>query len=464
MACVYETLVQPSSLVDAKRCLRGIDADNLKLAPLSKTRSDNVDDGSSNSSSESYSMYMLVSLENRAGFVLYRIDPLSHLENNNCSSHDLDELRPLLVFPSTCSRMEIEYFSCIKFGSKLYFFGLDHYFDAFGIHGESVNVYTIEEDVLMGIKPSEDNDVNNFKQLFTKTKNPMHGPKYVPAIFVANQKLYVMSKYYAKTLFEVFSPVDETWQVLPTPNDDVPLGSGVSFVSEQNQIFYYIAADTLLSFNLETHEWTIPPDYFDNDCYTYFDDVHIYPRPPPAYLDKCVSLVGDMAFGYVYDQYDAKTYYVSASRTFSSGKELMKPNLAPDEDFLEVLRTSRFTYMSEHYNLYSDYIVALQDLDGKQVLCIVTYGTKLPDENGDNVNTKTSYVALSFFDIPGNFYTSEERPVQECDLHASFADEKKAEGGGVVRSYFNAKFRHTAHFIINSSHLCTHGQLEACFF
>lgn len=134
MACVYdETLVQPSSLVDVTRCLRGIDASLF----------DNVvdnDDVSSNSSSERSFMYMLVSLKNRAGFVLYRMDPLSHLENNDCSSHDLDELRPLLVFPSTCSRMEIEYFSCIKFGSKLYFFGLDHYFDSFGIHEESVNV------------------------------------------------------------------------------------------------------------------------------------------------------------------------------------------------------------------------------------------------------------------------------------------------------------------------------------
>lgn len=429
----------------------------VKPAPLSKSRSVNVVDGSI---SECSSMYMLVSLEDRVGFVLYRIDPLSHLENNDFSSSH-DELRPLLVFPSTCSRMEIEYFSCIKFGSKLYFFGLDHYFDSFGIHEDSVNVYTIEEDVLMGIKPSEDNDVNNFKQLFTKTKNPMFGPKCVPTIFVANQKLYVMSKYYSETLFEVFSPVDETWQVLPTPYDE-PLGKGVSVVSEQNQTFYYIAADTLLSFNLKTHEWTIPPDYFDHD-YTTFGDVHVYPRPPPAFLDKCVSVIGDMAFGYVYD-HDAKTYYVSASRTFSSGEELMKPNLAPDRDFLEVLRTSHFTYMSEHYELYSDYIVALQDLDGKQVLCIVTYGTKLPDENGDNVDTKTSCVALSFFDIPGNFYTSEERPIQEYDVPASFADEKKAEDGGMVRRYFSAKFRHTAHFIINTSHLCTRGQLKACFF
>ncbi|KAK1361948.1 hypothetical protein POM88_046422 [Heracleum sosnowskyi] len=198
---------------------------------------------------------------------------------------------------------------------------------------------------------------------------------------------------------------------------EVPLGSGVSVVSEQNQTFYYIAADTLLSFSLETHEWMMPPDFFYQDCYTDCDDVHIYPRPPPAFLDKCVTFIGDKAFGYVYDR-DDKTYYVSASRTFFSGEELMKPNLAPDRDFLEVLRTSRFTYMSEHYKLYSDYIVALQDLDGKQVLCIVTYGAKLPDEKGDNVNTKTSYIALSFFDIPGNFCTSEERPVPECNVHA----------------------------------------------
>ncbi|KAK1386973.1 hypothetical protein POM88_015151 [Heracleum sosnowskyi] len=459
MAGVYETLVQPSSLVDATKCVQGID--NLKLAPLSKTRrSDNVVDIDDVSSNCSTFMYMLVYLKDRTGSVLYRIDPVSYLETNDCSSHDLDELRPLVVFPSTCSRMDVDYFSCIKLGSKLYFFGLDHYFDSFGIHEDSTNVYTIEEDVLMGIKPSETNHVNNFKQLFTKTKNPMFGPKYVPTVFVANHKLYVMSKYYTKTLFEVFSPVDETWQVLPTPNDG-PLGSGVSVVSEQNQTFYYIAADILCSFSLETHEWTMPPDFYDQYCYTNYDD-DIYPRPPAILLDKCVTFIGDTAFGYVYD-HDTKTYYVSASRTFSSGEELMKPNLAPDRDFLEVLRTSRFTYMSGHYKLYSDYIVALQDLDGKQVLCIVTYGAKLPDKKGDNVNTKTSYIALSFFDIPGNFYTSEERPVQECNVHA-FADEKKAEDGGVVRRYFNAKFRHTAHFVINSSNLCTHGQLKACFF
>ncbi|KAK1361950.1 hypothetical protein POM88_046424 [Heracleum sosnowskyi] len=209
----------------------------------------------------------------------------------------------------------------------------------------------------------------------------------------------------------------ETWHVLPTPNE-LKYRLVVGYLLFRSKTRLSITSQlTLLSFSLETHEWMMPPDFFYQDCYTDCDDVHIYPRPPPAFLDKCVTFIGDKAFGYVYDR-DDKTYYVSASRTFFSGEELMKPNLAPDRDFLEVLRTSRFTYMSEHYKLYSDYIVALQDLDGKQVLCIVTYGAKLPDEKGDNVNTKTSYIALSFFDIPGNFCTSEERPVPECNVHA----------------------------------------------
>lgn len=46
-------------------------------------------------------------------------------------------------------------------------------------------------------------------------------------------------------LFEVFSPVDETRQVLPMPNN-VALGAGVSLVSELNQTFYFIVADCLV--------------------------------------------------------------------------------------------------------------------------------------------------------------------------------------------------------------------------
>ncbi|KAL8157505.1 hypothetical protein AgCh_002276 [Apium graveolens] len=199
----------------------------------------------------------------------------------------------------------------------------------------------------MDIKPSEHNDVNNFKHHFTKTKNPMHGPKYLPAIVVAKQKMYVMSKYPTDTLFEVYSPVDETWQVLPIPND-APFGRGLSVVSQQKQTCYFIASDTLLSFNLQTHEWTLPPDFFQHNSYADCCDAsYIYPPPPSEFLDKCVSLIGGMAFGYVYD-HDAKSYYVSASRTFTSAEDFMKPNLAPDRDFLEALRTSRFAYMSQH--------------------------------------------------------------------------------------------------------------------
>lgn len=94
--------------------------------------------------------------------------------------------------------------------------------------------------------------------------------------------------------------------------------------------------------------------------------------------------------------------------------------------------------MQEH--LYSDYIVVLQDPVGTQVPCIVTYGNSAL-ENGCPVDKSMSYVAVSFFNIPGDFYTSKDRPVQEDDIYA-YADEN-AEDGSVVRRYFNAKFLYT---------------------
>lgn len=88
------------------------------------------DDGCYNSSNiKSYCssfMYILVSLDYNAGFVLflYRIDALHHLQHNN-STHNLYDLDPLLFFPNTGPERQPSFLNCIKFGSKFYFFGLD---------------------------------------------------------------------------------------------------------------------------------------------------------------------------------------------------------------------------------------------------------------------------------------------------------------------------------------------------
>ncbi|KAL1811781.1 hypothetical protein ACET3Z_021846 [Daucus carota] len=89
--------------------------------------------------------------------------------------------------------------------------------------------------------------------------------------------------------------------------------------------------------------------------------------------------------------------YVCASKMTSRGEEFMQPYLAPDEAFLEVLRYSRFTYMFKQCS--TDYIVAFQDSDGKQQLCIITYGCR-PLEKRFSPYETTCYVALSFYDIP----------------------------------------------------------------
>ena len=98
-------------------------------------------------------------------------------------------------------------------------------------------------------------------------------------------------------------------------------------------------------------------------------------------------------------------------------------------------------------------------------MCVVTYGPKPSDQiRHCPFDSKTSYVALSFFDIPGDFYTSKGRPQGEYDSRDSYADEKAEDGDGVSIRYFNAKFRHASHFVISNTQLPTHGQLVACFF
>ncbi|KAL8093655.1 hypothetical protein AgCh_035514 [Apium graveolens] len=193
---------------------------------------------------------------------------------------------------------------------------------------------------------------------------------------------------------------------------------------------YFATTSVLSSFNLQTHQWTILA------CF----DTFITPEPFTfgQQLFRYISnpVIGNMAFGILPDGFVS---YVCASRMTPRGEEFMQPYLAPDKAFLEVLRHSRFTYMSKECS--TDYIVALQDSDGKQQLCIITFGCKPSDT--------TYYVALSFFGIPGDFYTSEDRHVHEPDVYTSYADEK-AKDGGLIRRYFSAKFLYTKHFIISS--------------
>lgn len=98
------------------------------------------------------------------------------------------------------------------------------------------------------------------------------------------------------------------------------------------------------------------------------------------------------------------------------------------------------------------------------MVCFVTYGNKLNKltEDGAEVYNKRSYVALSFFRVPGDFYTSENRPLLGHRNDGSYADEK-AEDGGVIRRYFNAKYQYTKHFGVNNSHLYTAGDIVHCF-
>ncbi|KAK1402084.1 hypothetical protein POM88_001689 [Heracleum sosnowskyi] len=136
-----------------------------------------------------------------------------------------------------------------------------------------------------------------------------------------------------------------------------------------------------------------------------------------------------MAFGFL--DHPRIMSHVCASKPYSRGKEVMQPYLAPDPDFPKALRTSRFTYIWE-------------------------YGCTGPTK---------SYVALSFFRIPGDFfYTSENRPrISGPIKDASYADEK-AEDGGLMRRYFNAKYLYTKHFLVsNSENHVTAGGIVNCF-
>lgn len=118
------------------------------------------------------------------------------------------------------------------------------------------------------ILASEHNDINNFKQLLTETKNPMHAQKYFPTFFVPNHKHYDLSCHSFNTcIFEVFDPSDQTWQVLPSPyiykprSYDAPL-----LVLEQGDMVCFAGGDFIFTLNLNTDTWTIPPDY---RCFNY---------------------------------------------------------------------------------------------------------------------------------------------------------------------------------------------------
>ncbi|KAL8112579.1 hypothetical protein AgCh_020051 [Apium graveolens] len=271
----------------------------------------------------------------------------------------------------------------------------------------------------------------------------MQSSKSLPTPFVANDKLYVLCNSFG--MFEVFSPVDKTWQVLPPPPDAAMVSSPYEVFSyfvvvEQEQMVYFDTSTSLASFNLETHEWPI-------HCKT----------PASVRQIGChntrVPIIGEMAFGFLNS---SSVSFMSASRTISQGRELMRPYLTLDKVFLEMLRSSRFTCMQER--LCSDYIIVLQDPVDTQVPCIVTYGNIAP-ENGCPVDKSRSYASLSFFGIPGEFYTFKDRPVREDDIYA-YADEK-AEAGGVMRRYFNAKFRYTKHFATSNSDLMS--EIVTCF-
>ncbi|KAL1817998.1 hypothetical protein ACET3Z_020572 [Daucus carota] len=324
---------------------------------------------------------------------LYRFDPL----------HDPQHLLPLLVFPRSSTNHQL---SLIKLGSKIYIFGLPEYWHP--EHNPERSIYTIDEWDLLDIKPSFDNTITKFKHIFTKTMEPMRGDKYKPILFVANGKLYVLSRFSGENMFEVFCPVHKSWQVLPSPNCYFMSEDIYFVVVEQEQMVYFSTATDLVSFNLETHKW-----------WTIHSNTPVEPFGPGWKwtchdASICVPIIRGLAFRY----FDVDVYnpnYICACKTYCQGEELL---LAPDEAFLEELSSSRFTYMSE--NSCSEYMIGLQDCDGTQVLCIVTYGHSSLD-----LDYTINHVALSFFDITGDFYTSEDRP-----LHANdFDDIFQAEDG-----------------------------------
>lgn len=166
---------------------------------------------------------------------------------------------------------------------QVLFFGLDLFYGGFhdDYDDESfTSVYTLEEKDLMCIQPSEHNNVNNFKHLFTKINNLMHSHKYHPTLFVANQKLYVISHYCPRnSSFEVFYPSDQTWQVLPSPPYSKGLTLDVTLlVLEQDQTVFF--CDFLFSFNLQTNTWTPTTDsiYYPNSDDTPSHPLHSIPN------------------------------------------------------------------------------------------------------------------------------------------------------------------------------------------
>ena len=195
-------------------------------------------------------MYLLVHLLCSHGFALYRInDPLEY------NSPLLNDLRPLLVFPSTDGQPD--YFNCIKLESRFYVFGLNHCFGAEGTDKERLLriVYTIDEEQLLRIEPSEHNDINKFKELLIPTENPMHGSKYVPTLFVANRKLYVLSRDFEDSMFEVFDPCGQTWHMLqpcpfvkPRSYDAVDTYNCISIYVLL--LFYFPTSITVFSFTI----------------------------------------------------------------------------------------------------------------------------------------------------------------------------------------------------------------------
>lgn len=296
----------------------------------------------------------------------------------------------------------------------------------------------------------------------------MHGAKLKPLCFVANSKLYVFSGFRTETRFEVFSPVDEAWHVLPTPHDDNAVPGDFDdyeftylFLEKSEQVVYFAVVGYILSFNLKTHKWNpasphrltmLPPVSIVNGIAFGFDNSYASPHRPTSFPP--LTIVNGISFGF-------NSYVnICASKPFSKGEEVMQPYLAADKDFLEVLGSpSRFTYMTKRKMFYEDYIIGLEDSDNKEVMCFLTHGSKPAEDPISCPDYKTSYVALSIFRICNDLYT-EKRPASEH--YSTYADEE-GEDGAVVRRYFNAKFLYTKHFIISNSRLHAMGMIVTCF-
>lgn len=399
----------------------------------------------SSSRSEGPFLYLFNHVMGSNDYILYRIDALEHLDNKPSSTNTQRpyNLRPLLVFPEPVLPEQCVF---AKLGSNFYLFGGQPSFG--GKRTQGKDVYMMRESDLMDIVPSQR---NTHGKRYLITSADMHGSKTFATVFVAENKLYVLSCLPSDTQFEVFDPLVGAWSVLP-PQPDGYEGRVICYVLVDKIVYFGMCRGAVLSFHLEKLKWSV---------------VTTHEHSPPVFPTysfasrRPLVVIGGMAFGCVYDDGDGidkdwdDSLNICATTLPCNGNflthEFMQPCIPVNGKLMDALNNKRCPHVTnKYYEFFSDYMVAL---DGGQVLCVISYGSG-PDDDWP-VDPYTSYVALTFFEI------TPSRGRGSASNNNGYANDK-VDGKYVDNRCFKTKLLHTAQFTIKTTNLRTCGRIEAC--